>query len=137
MRPMLMLALLTLSAHALGSEPPRDPFAAYEHAQIAPGAGPLQRWPLEVMRLRGLVTNTASPRVLIETPDGQTHVARAGDYVGTAWGRIAAISTSAIAVVERFRDPLGGVHERRAVLALSGQQARAGSRLAPAAPSAR
>ncbi len=127
MRPFVALSVL-LASHALATEPARDPFAAYESSQVLPGAGPLQRWPLEALRLRGVITGTASPRALIEAPDGATYVARVGDHVGTAWGRITAISNGAIAVVEQFRDPIGGLHVRRAELALPGPRATAGSR---------
>lgn len=133
MKEMLALVLLLSCVPALGAEPPRDPFAAYESAPIAAGDGPLQRWPLEALRLRGVISGTASPRALIETPDGQTHTARVGDHVGTAWGRIAAIRGGAIAVQEQFRDAIGALHERRTELALPRARATGATRPTPTA----
>ena len=112
-----ILALITAPALA---EPPRDPFAPFERPAVAAGDAPLQRFPLEQLRLRGVVVHTASPRALIEGPDGVSHLARVGDWIGTSWGRIAAIRQDGVQVVERYRDPIGGVHELRAELNLQG-----------------
>lgn len=96
----------------------RDPFATYEAATPERGNKPLQRWSLEQIKLRGVVVGTASPRALLETPDGVTHVARAGDLLGTAWGRIKVIRGGAIVVEETFRGPLGDVYRNRTELKL-------------------
>lgn len=122
-----LAALLLLAAPAL-AEPSRDPFVPWERPVIAAGDTPLQRFPLEQLKLRGVLLG-ASPRALLESPDGITHTARVGDWLGTSWGRITAIRAGAIAVTERFRDPLGGVHEHRAELRLPGP--RLSGRVAP------
>lgn len=129
MRPMLALAAAALASLPAVAEPARDPFAAYQPPARATGEAPLQHFTLEQLRLRGVVTATASPRALIESPDGAHHVARVGDLIGTGWGRIAAIRVGAIAVVERYRDAIGGVHERRVELQLPNLRTAA-----PAAP---
>lgn len=123
MRHALLVAALTLAALAAAADPGRDPFEAYEQPTIAPGSAPLQRFTLEELRLRGVVSAIAAPRALLESPDGAHHTARVGDLIGTNWGRIAAIRGDAIAVVERYRDAIGGVHERRVELALPARAA--------------
>lgn len=119
MRPMPALATLLLLAAPALAEPTRDPFVPWERPVIAAGDAPLQRFSLEQLKLRGVLLG-ASPRALVEAPDGSTHTVRVGDWIGTNWGRITAIRQGAIAVAERFRDPLGGVHEHRAELRLPG-----------------
>lgn len=126
-----------LFAGSAPAEPPRDPFAAYEHPSVAAGSAPLQRWSLEQLRLRGVVVHTASPRALLESPDGESHFARVGDLIGTSWGRIAAIRDGAVVVVEQFRDPIGGLHENRAELRLPNQPAPAQTAQATATGTAR
>ncbi len=133
MRPHLALAAVALASLPALADPARDPFAAYEQPAIAAGAGPLQRYALEALRLRGVVTATASPRALIESPDGATHVARVGDPIGTGSGRIAAIREGAIAVVENYRDAIGGVYRRKVELRLPTLQAGARATQPPAA----
>jgi Tfp pilus assembly protein PilP len=111
-------AAAVLAAAAGAAEPPRDPFTPWQPAIVSAGSGPLQRYPLEALKLRGVVAATASPRALVEAPDGASHLARVGDGIGTSFGRIAAIRPDALVVVERYRDAIGGMHERRAELRL-------------------
>lgn len=127
MRPALIAALALLLALPSLAQAPRDPFTPFERPTVAAGDAPLQRFALEQLKLRGVLL-TASPRALLEGPDGSSHVARVGDWIGTSWGRIAAIGPGGITVVEKFRDPLGGVHQHRAELRL------AGARLSAAPP---
>lgn len=118
MRLLAAIAALTLLATPTLADPPRDPFAPFERATLIAGDAPLQRFDLEQLKLVGVVVSTASPRALIEGPDGVSHLARVGDWIGTSWGRIAAIRSDGIEVVEQFRDPLGGLHQHRAALRL-------------------
>lgn len=137
MRTIPAITAALLLAGAASAEPPRDPFAAYEAATVSQGSAPLQRWSLEQLRLRGVVIHTASPRALIESPDGESHFVRVGDDIGTSWGRVAAIRDGALVVVERYRDPIGGLHENRAELRLPGARAKIPARPGRATPATR
>lgn len=137
MRAIPAIIVSLLLAGAASAEERRDPFAAYQAPTVSRGDAPLQRWSLEQLRLRGVVIHTASPRALIESPDGESHFARVGDVIGTSWGRIAAIRDGAVVVMEQYRDPIGGVHENRAELRLPGAGARSPARPGPATPATR
>jgi Tfp pilus assembly protein PilP len=97
---------LTLQAAKAAAQAHRDPFEAYD-ATPDVGDGPLQV-ALHRLKLEGVVAGTASPRALIQTPDGKSHVARVGDPIGTRWGRIAAIKAGRVEIKEAYRDPLTG-----------------------------
>lgn len=93
----------------------RDPFIAFDDTPLPGADKPLQQFSLARIRVQGVVV-AASPRALLITPDGKSHIARVGDSIGTRWGRIEAIRRGEVQVVEESRDALGVHHTERIVL---------------------
>jgi hypothetical protein len=122
MRSFPAAALVLATAALVGSAPgaratpgldeagPRDPFATLLDVRPPedPNLTPLEKIPLEQLHLTGVILG-ASPKALFEGPDGHGYVARVGDGVGTHRARIQRISANAIALVETWRDGIGGV----------------------------
>jgi Tfp pilus assembly protein PilP len=71
---------------------------------------------LETFDLKGLeVVQTETgkcPWVLIKTPDGYTHYAREGNYIGENFGRITNIYKDKIRIKELIKDGKGGWEDR-------------------------
>ena len=80
-------------------------------ATNAPSAGrrrlPLERLPLEQLRLVGTLATQGVRRALMQTPDGNVHSVTAGDYLGIDHGRIAKVHDASIDVVETVQDGNG------------------------------
>lgn len=81
-------------------------------ATNAPSSGrrrqPLERLPLEQLRLVGTLATQGVRRALMQTPDGNVHSVTAGDYLGTDQGRIAKVHDASIDLVETVQDSNGG-----------------------------
>ena len=82
----------------------RDPFAA-PRRQPAPRPDvqrrdPLEAYSLETLRMIGTVRKDGSVFALVRAPDGLVHQVRAGNRMGLNFGRITAITESAITLLE-------------------------------------
>lgn len=94
--------------HPIGK---RDPFKTYGEG-LGPKppprfCGPLCNHDLSQLKLVALVFSIASPRALIETPDGKGIVVRTGMPIGRHGGRISSIDKTGIVVSETYRDGSG------------------------------
>lgn len=69
---------------------------------------PLERLPLEQLRLVGTLAAQGARRALVQTPDGNVHSVAAGDYLGIDQGRIRKVHDASIHLVETVRDDNGG-----------------------------
>lgn len=108
---LVSLALLSaLAAPAFADPERRDPFSAYPDEDVIRCCenGPLQRFPVDAMKLQGVVIGTAAPRALVILPDGTAHLVRVGTNVGKNFGRIESIGPKGAVVVEEFREPIVG-----------------------------
>lgn len=73
----------------------------------------LEQFPLEALRMRGTLRNPTGPiYALVESPDGAVMRVQVGNYMGKNFGRITAITTSQISVVEIVPDGQDGFVER-------------------------
>jgi type IV pilus assembly protein PilP len=86
----------------------RDPFVA-PRKEPAPRPDvqrrdPLEAYSLETLRMVGTVRKDGAMLALVKAPDGQVHQVRAGNRMGLNFGRITAITESAIALVELVPD---------------------------------
>lgn len=86
---------------------------------------PLERLPLEQLRLVGTLAAQGARRALVQTPDGNVHSVAAGDYLGSDRGRIRKVHDASIHLVETVRDDNGGWLRRPRTLTMEA---------APAAP---
>lgn len=92
----------------------RDPWESYlarAKGESSPELSVLERFPLDELRLVGVLLN-ATPVALIETPDGEGHAVRIGARVGTHRGEVRAILPGGVVLEERLRDGLGRLLRR-------------------------
>lgn len=83
----------------------------------------LEAYPLDALRMVGLLQSGTQPWGLVRSPDGVIHRVRAGNYVGRNNGKITSISDTGIRLRETVLS--GGVwHDREARLAFAGSDTR-------------
>jgi type IV pilus assembly protein PilP len=110
----------------------RDPFTRFEAdaeivATIAGGIpGPdlarnretLESFPLDTLRFVGHLSMDGQDWAIITSPDRMVHRVSAGNYVGTNFGKIVAVTESRLLIDEVVPDGRGGWIEREAALSL-------------------
>lgn len=109
----------------------RDPFAAPEPPQGA-GAGPrpdltrnkepLEEFPLDALRMVGVINSKGVTYALVKAPDNVVHRVTVKNHLGQNYGEIVKIEESAISLLELVPDGFGGWAQRPAMLALTEQQ---------------
>jgi len=78
---------------------------------------PLESFPLEDLRVVGVIFSGAVPYALIQTPppNKPKHV-RVGEYMGRSFGRITAITKEGVTVLETVKDANGAWVEQEKLL---------------------
>lgn len=115
-------------AYEPGNRP--DPFVTPEPQQdVAESTGPrpdlnrakepLEEFPLDALRMQGIIQTPASIYALVKAPDGVLHRVTIGDHLGQNYGQIKAIAESEISIAELVPDGFGGWVTRSASLALA------------------
>ena len=79
----------------------------------------LEGFPLDSLAMVGTLADRRANYGLVQTADGLVHRVTVGNHMGQNYGRIVAISDSAIQLVEIVSDGLGGYLERPAAIGLS------------------
>lgn len=89
----------------------RDPFAnVFANKDLTPvkagghHAGPLEKYPLDSLRLALTVTGTANPLAMVEDPEMRGWPVRLGDFIGTNGGKVTGIHRDEIVVTETITD---------------------------------
>ena len=77
---------------------------------------------LRELRMVGTLAGRGIARVLIRDPQGRVHALRTGDYLGSDYGRIEAVGTAGVDLIEMVRDGNGGWMQRARTLALSSER---------------
>ena len=80
---------------------------------------PLEHFALRELRMVGTLAGRGIVRVLIRDPQGRVHALRTGDYLGSDYGRIEAVGSAGVDLIEMVRDGNGGWMQRARTLALS------------------
>ena len=83
---------------------------------------PLERFPLQELRLVGTMRMAGRQVAMIASPDGSVTSVTQGNYMGTDYGRIADIGAQEIRVVERVFTQREGWQEREVTLALNAER---------------
>ncbi|OEF30065.1 pilus assembly protein PilP [Vibrio rumoiensis] len=111
----------------------RSPFVLPEVAIIAnqprlkqncwqPGqrskTGPLEKFPLEQLNLRGVMGSKGKVSGLVQTPQGTVLKVQQGEYVGLNNGKVAEVTSQYILIKETLPDGLGCWQQRNVKLAL-------------------
>jgi type IV pilus assembly protein PilP len=93
----------------------RDPFqnvfAVKEVTPVkVPGAKPtpLQKWPIDRLKLVMTMTGTSSPLAMVEDPDGRGWSVRIGTFVGQNWWKVTSIQRDQIIITETITDHATG-----------------------------
>jgi len=93
-----------------------------ENSDLAPDASrpkePLEAYDLSELELVGTLTVGGRPSALIQAPDGNVYRLRAGNYMGSDFGRIIGITESSVQLVEIVPTGRGGWTERSTRLTL-------------------
>jgi type IV pilus assembly protein PilP len=111
----------------------RDPFvpdaetkplpAASAGSGIAPDPSrprePLERFPLDAIRMVGTLEQYSIRAALVKAPDGTLHRVSVGNHLGQNSGKIIAIKDNRIEVSEIVGDGTGNYRERAGAIALS------------------
>lgn len=80
--------------------------------------GQLERYSLDKLSLKGVMSRGGMKSALVQTPNGQIIKATAGQYIGLHNGKIAKVTASYIQVNETLPDGLGCWTRRNVKLAL-------------------
>lgn len=107
----------------------RDPFTQVEpHNERLAAEGlrpdmrrprePLEEFPMDSLRMLGMVTAQDHRYALIKAPDGVVHRVAMGDHLGQNYGEVVRITESEVGLKEIVPDGFGGWVERPAKLAL-------------------
>lgn len=80
---------------------------------------PLERFPLQELRLVGTLRMGGRQVAMIASPDGNVTSVREGNYVGTDYGRISDIAAKEVRISERVFTQREGWQERQVSLAIN------------------
>lgn len=80
---------------------------------------PLEAYPLDALRMVGLVTKGGTRYALIRDPEGVIHRVSAGAHAGKNYGRITAITATEVQLVEIVPDGFGSWTQRPATIPLA------------------
>jgi type IV pilus assembly protein PilP len=110
----------------------RDPFVPVESRNEQPSLGssklrpninrnrePLEEFPVDSLRMLGMVTAQERRYALIKAPDGVVHRVGIGDHLGQNYGQVVRVDESEVTLQEIVPDGFGGWVERPAKLALA------------------
>lgn len=103
-----------------GSDLPADPGST---SGIRPDLNrnrePLEEFPLDALRLVGIVAFNGRSYAMVRAPDAVVHRVAVGDHIGQNHGRISKVSEAEVRLTEIIPDGFGGYMERQATLAAS------------------
>ncbi|EEW12084.1 pilus assembly protein PilP [Vibrio mimicus] len=128
LKPILAFEVTAYQQHS-GREPfvlPKEalvqnqPVAKSDCWQPSPRAknGPLERYPLSQLRLKGVMSSGGSISALVQTPAGNVVKVKAGQYVGNNNGKITRVDDNYLLINETLPDGLGCWNQRNVKLAL-------------------
>lgn len=80
---------------------------------------PLERFPLQELRLVGTLRMGGRQVAMIASPDGNVTSVREGNYIGTDYGRISEIAAQEIRISERVFTQREGWQERQVSLVIN------------------
>ena len=80
---------------------------------------PLEEFPLDALRMQGVIETPKAVYALVKAPDGVIHRVSVGNHMGQNYGQIKSIEESEITLAEIVPDGFGGWISRPAALALA------------------
>lgn len=113
---------------------PVDPFqerqvlTVFNNDRFAPDLNrrkePLEEYPLEKLRMTGIVINDGKTNAMIMTPENKVHYITKGNYMGMNYGEVINIEESSIRLEERIKDGKEAWVIKNATVYLSEQSSR-------------
>jgi len=115
---------------------PFKPFAPVVETPVQPKGGqtaatrhnadllPIQTYEVAKFRVVGIVAGLKENRALLVDPTGKGYVVHEGMEIGSNDGRITGITSSAVEVVERFKEDNGRYKRRKVILPLAKKQGK-------------
>jgi len=110
----------------------RDPFASIQPSRQAGNSDlkpdlnrnkePLEEFPLDGLRMVGIVDTKGKVFALIKAPDGVVHRVAVKNHMGQNYGEIVSISEAEVGLMELVPDGFGGWIQRPASLTLAEQK---------------
>ncbi|MBX2883492.1 MAG: pilus assembly protein PilP [Granulosicoccus sp.] len=80
---------------------------------------PLERYPIDSLKMVGLLQQSAQTWGLVKDPEGTIHRVQPGNFAGQNHGKITAVAETNIDIVELVADGLSGWVQREAQLAMT------------------
>lgn len=80
---------------------------------------PLESYPIDSLKMVGLLQQSAQTWGLVKDPDGTIHRVQPGNFAGTNHGKIVTVKETKIDIVELVPDGLSGWVQRDAQLAMA------------------
>ena len=80
---------------------------------------PLESYPIDSLKMVGLLQQSAQTWGLVKDPEGTIHRVQPGNFAGQNHGKIVAVAETRIDIVELVPDGLSGWVQREAQLAMS------------------
>jgi len=87
------------------------------HPDLSRNREPLEEFPLDALKMVGLIDFNKVLYAMIKAPDGVIHRVSVGNYMGQNFGKITSISESEVSLDEIVPDGFGGFKEQPASLA--------------------
>lgn len=78
----------------------------------------LEEYPLDTLKYVGSLERGGENWAIVTSPDKIVHRVKAGNYIGTNYGKIVSIEEDKLNIVELVADGMGGWIEREAALSL-------------------
>lgn len=80
---------------------------------------PLEKYPLDGVKMVGILSRDNQMLALVEVPDGTVHTLSLSEYVGLNYGQVIRIAPKEIEIKEKVLNRWGGWEERTVSLKLS------------------
>lgn len=80
--------------------------------------GQLERYPLNQLRLKGVMSSGGAVSALVQTPQGKVVNVKAGQYLGLNHGKVIRVDSNYLLINETLPDGLGCWNQRNVKLAL-------------------
>lgn len=104
----------------------RDPFSPIiereEKREQKLGIPPLERFPLQEFKLKGIVWGGFGYNAILEGPDGKGYFIRVGTVIGQNRGKVKKIAKDSFTVVEAFKNYMGVEERKEITVKLQGKQ---------------
>lgn len=106
-----------------GKKDPFKPYMIATRVKLSPLPGsarslPIQQFEVQQFKILGIVTGLSESRALIQDPSGKSYVIKNGSLIGPNNGKVRKIVSTAVEILEQYRDESGRIKNRVVTLTL-------------------